>query len=981
MNRLFVVLISGHRKFGELLLPFIVTKVAGKPFYEIYEMVSKSLIDAADFPYTISHRKLFSRFSEITEQGIHIAFGKKKSIKEFVENIDEITLNYVRNYLDRRIGSIYDELFQSDIPIFLRDKVSKVIHDDSRVYIPKDPVQVVFNFIKEYDQLKYFLTVRIGNKNIQLSKSVCQIIAYEPCILLIDSFLCKIPNLNAKKLLPFFKKDFIQVPLNTQKVYFETFIKPAIENYEVNASGFEIREFSGSKSAVLHIETDLKYEPAFCLYFQYGDVSIESKDERNIIVLTEEYNDSFRFLKITRDIIWETSIIKTLFDYGVVRDNGNYFKLTELANPNYPFQSFIQWINQNSMILPQNGIDLIKKTSLKDYFTGTVDLQLDVKQDNDWFDVYAMVCFGDFKIPFVKLRKYILNDIREFTLPNGEIAVLPDAWFDKYKDLLAVGKDQDNNIRLEKHHFGIVTSIDEGVHSDEIEKLQQSLTLFDENEIELPDGIQATLRPYQKKGYFWMQQLYRNGFGGCLADDMGLGKTLQTIALLLYIKDAHLRKVELKPLAKNLNGQLSLFDAMENVDFKSFVTSLIVMPVSLIHNWERELKRFAPSLRVQKYTGTLKNRHAVDIENTDIVLASYGIVRNDVDYLSTFNFTYIILDESQYIKNAVSKSYQSVLKLKSKYRMVLTGTPIENSLTDLWTQMNFVNPNLLGSLNYFIEEYVHPIERRQNEQQQQRLQQLISPFILRRKKEDVVPELPPITEQVVFCEMTDEQSEIYENERSKVRNAIMESIDEGGMGKSSFLILKALNKLRLLSNHPALTDSEYTGDSGKYDEILRNIDSVIEGNHKLLIFSFYVKHLELISKYISSKAYKFVTLTGRMSALDRRKAIDEFQNSQEASIFLISLNAGGTGINLTAADYVFILDPWWNPAREEQAISRAHRIGQEKSVFVYRFITLNSIEEKIQLLQKKKSGLAETFINSNNPFRQLDKEDIYELLN
>jgi SNF2 family DNA or RNA helicase len=310
--------------------------------------------------------------------------------------------------------------------------------------------------------------------------------------------------------------------------------------------------------------------------------------------------------------------------------------------------------------------------------------------------------------------------------------------------------------------------------------------------------------------------------------------------------------------------------------------------------------------------------------------------------------------------------------------LVLTGTPIENSLTDLWSQMNFVNTGLLGNFNYFLEEFVKPIEKEHDIVKQEQLQILIKPFILRRKKEQVAKDLPPVNEQVIFCEMLDEQEKIYEQEKSKIRNEILLNIEKDGIAKASFLAIQGLTRLRQIANHPVLLDKEMKMDSGKFEIIKTNIETLISEKHNVLIFSSFVKHLSLLEDYFKAQNWNYSLLTGEMSKENRQKAIDSFQNNTENRLFLISIKAGGVGLNLTAADYVFILDPWWNPAVELQAINRAHRIGQDKNVFVYRFISLKTVEQKIRQLQEEKATLAEIFINSNNPFLNFDKEKLIE---
>ncbi|HSH20247.1 MAG TPA: DEAD/DEAH box helicase, partial [Draconibacterium sp.] len=631
---------------------------------------------------------------------------------------------------------------------------------------------------------------------------------------------------------------------------------------------------------------------------------------------------------------------------------------------------------KNKPQFDKNNIRITQEKFDKQYYTGSQNLELKTRETGDWFDIQAAVQFGEFSIPFIKLKRHILNDIREFVLPNGEIAILPEEWFARYKGLIPFAKISGDKLHFEKHHFLLLKNTLKDSLKSVAERLK-NMDVTESKELPVPASLKAKLRSYQTEGYYWMHQLYENEFGGCLADDMGLGKTLQTLALLLKLKRAKQGVIVKHPLASD--NQLDLFDQLkEPTDFQP--ASLIVLPTSLVHNWDNEIRKFTPSLKVFKYVG-IQRKKSVDLEKIipyyDIILTTYGTVRNDIKMLSRMEFFYAILDESQFIKNPTSKTYKAIVQLKAKHRLVLTGTPIENSLSDLWSQMNFLNPGLLGSQAFFQKAFIGPIEKLADSRQQEQLQLIIRPFILRRKKNEVAKDLPPLTEQVIYCEMTGKQEKMYEEEKSVIRNAIMESIDKEGVQKSTIIVLQGLTKLRQLANHPSLLDKDSLENSGKFEQIMAMLENLIAEKHKVLIFSSFVSHLELVKNYIKTKNWKFSLLTGQTTK--REKVIAEFQDDSENHIFLISLKAGGVGLNLTEAGYVFIIDPWWNPAAENQAVSRAHRIGQDKQVFVYRFITENSIEEKIQLLKERKTSLADKFINTNNPFKEITKEEVLEL--
>ena len=383
-------------------------------------------------------------------------------------------------------------------------------------------------------------------------------------------------------------------------------------------------------------------------------------------------------------------------------------------------------------------------------------------------------------------------------------------------------------------------------------------------------------------------------------------------------------------------------------------------------------------MRACTYIGNNRKKSTSYFSDYDIILSSYHTIRQDIELISSFPFHYIILDESQVIKNPASMLYKTVIRLKSEFKLVLTGTPVENSLTDLWTQLNFVNPGLLGDLSFFRREFAKPIEKLGDDDKEISLRKIIKPFILRRTKEMVASDLPPVTEQTVYCDMTEEQKKVYEEEKSSVRNIILKNISSTGSEKATIVILQGLMKLRQIANHPVMANDEYVSGSGKFETVLQDIESVISEGHKILVFSSFVKHLNLFAGELTKKRIRYAMLTG--ASTNREKIVSSFQNDNENMVFLISLKAGGVGLNLTAADYVFILDPWWNPASEMQALNRAHRIGQDKSVFVYRYITSNSIEEKISRLQEKKSKLADTFISSNNPLKDIDIDQILNII-
>ena len=452
--------------------------------------------------------------------------------------------------------------------------------------------------------------------------------------------------------------------------------------------------------------------------------------------------------------------------------------------------TIIETVNSNYSEIIDSGFVLTSRLDLK-YNVKPINIEISSQIVNDWFDLKATVKIGEWEIPFIRFRKNILEGIREYKLPDGLIAILPETWFTKYKNIFEFGKSTEDSLRIHKQHFSLLSDTFNDEGWQRFERLEKLLVPDQIPVLKYPTGLNCTMRQYQSDGLNWLNFLQTAGLGGCLADDMGLGKTIQTLALLQHNKENFIpnERFEGRP-------GLSLFSNTE-----SKLTSLIIVPASLIYNWENEIKRFVPEMKVYSYKGNQRKKTTSYFLNFDIILSSYHTIRQDIDLISSFSFHYIILDESQVIKNPASMLYKTVTRLRSEFKLVLTGTPVENSLTDLWTQLNFVNPGLLGDLAFFRREFAKPIEKMGDDEKEFKLRKIIQPFILRRTKEMVASDLPPVTEQTVFCDMTDEQFKVYNEEKSSVRNSILKNIASTGLEKSAIVVLQGLMKLRQLSNH------------------------------------------------------------------------------------------------------------------------------------------------------------------------------------
>ena len=519
-----------------------------------------------------------------------------------------------------------------------------------------------------------------------------------------------------------------------------------------------------------------------------------------------------------------------------------------------------------------------------------------------------------------------------------------------------VYRNDDNKFIVKTFRAGLLSELKnlnvELVLSDEFKEFWEQMSTFSpDTGLELPKSSIATFREYQLKGYGWLWFMYKYGLNGILADDMGLGKTLQALTVLQK--------------AKENDGPMP---------------TLVICPTTVVFNWECEIQKFAPELTCLKLSGTERRSLFKKISEYDVVITSYALIRRDIDKLKDINFRYIILDESQNIKNAMSQTAQAVKKLHAQHKLALSGTPIENKLEELWSVFDFLMPGFLLSAAEFNTRYVNPIMERQDKTVEKRLKLQIFPFILRRMKRDVAKDLPDKVENIAYCELTDEQKDFYLQVLDSTKEELFKSIEQNGLEKSRLSIFSALLRLRQICCHPRLYDKEnvkHVMSSGKFEKLKVLLEEIISEGHRILLFSQFVNMLDIIKGWLEREGIDYEYLTGKTK--DRQAAVERFNNSN-IPIFLISLKAGGTGLNLTGADYVIHYDPWWNPAVEDQATDRAYRIGQTKKVFVYRLITKNTVEEKIQKLKTVKRDLVDSVISvDRNIVKSLTMDDIRDI--
>ncbi|MEJ2108345.1 MAG: DEAD/DEAH box helicase, partial [Acidobacteriota bacterium] len=579
----------------------------------------------------------------------------------------------------------------------------------------------------------------------------------------------------------------------------------------------------------------------------------------------------------------------------------------------------------------------------------------------DWFELHGKVEYGETSVSIPRLLKAMKRKETKILLDDGSYGMLPEQWLDRYGMFLDLGTLKEDHVQFRHSQAGLLDVLLEEepeARCDEVFlQLRKSMQSFDGVEpADPPAGFHGSLRQYQRIGLGWMHFLQRFGFGGCLADDMGLGKTIQVLALL----------EERRCLRENRPSS------------ETIPPSLVVMPKSLVFNWLQEAERFTPGLRILDHTGGERIRSHEHFDDYDVVFTTYGTLRRDAPFFKNKIFDYIVLDEAQAIKNAATESSKAARILKGHHRLALSGTPIENHIGELWSLFEFLNPGMLGSVSAF--QSGRKTQTKPDDGHRALLARALRPFILRRTKKQVAPDLPDKVEQTLYCKLEPEQKALYDELREHYRNSLLQRLEADGINRSKMYVLEALLRLRQAAIHPGLVDRARMNEpSAKMDMLMPKLMEILDEGHKALVFSQFTSVLDILRKRLAAEDVDYEYLDGQTR--DRAAPVERFQNDPEAKLFLISLKAGGLGLNLTAAEYVFLLDPWWNPAVEAQAVDRTHRIGQTRSVFAYRLIAKDTVEEKVLALQETKREIADAIINHNNSLiRNLNAEDLELLL-
>ncbi len=684
---------------------------------------------------------------------------------------------------------------------------------------------------------------------------------------------------------------------------------------------------------------------------KYGQVEVPVYSRKQIFD-TDQNGNPFKIERNnTIEARFTSLIMQQHPDFEEQMDGYQYFYLhrDKFLDNNWFLEAFEIWRNEGITIL---GFNELKNNKLNPH---RAKINIQITSGLDWFNAKLKVGFGKKEATLKQLHRTIRNKSKFVQLDDGSLGILPEEWIEKIAAYFQAGEIDEELLKIPKISFTEISSLfEKEVLSKEV---QNEIATYSSRflkakkipEVSVPAELKAELRDYQHDGLNWLNFLDEFNFGGCLADDMGLGKTIQIIAFILSQREK-----------------------------RGHTTNLIIVPTSLLFNWQEELSRFAPSIKVLLHYGPDRTKATSHMHEYEVILTTYGMLLSDVRFLKNFHFNYIFLDESQTIKNPNSERYKAARLLQSRNRIVLTGTPVENSTFDLYSQLSFACPGLLGSKQYFKDIYAIPIDKFEYSKRALELQQKIKPFILRRTKKQVAKELPEKTETVIFCEMNAEQRRIYDAYEKELREFIAAN-DDDELNKNSMHVLTGLTRLRQICNSPVLIKEGYSGEHAVKIEILMEQILGKSNDHKILVFSQFVGMLDLIKAELERHAIRFEYLTGQTK--DRGEKVTHFQENKEVRVFLISLKAGGVGLNLTQADYIYLVDPWWNPAIENQAIDRSYRIGQTKNVIAVRMICSNTVEEKILTLQKKKKQLAQDLLKTDGAKLQgLSKHDLIDLL-
>lgn len=860
------------------------------------------------------------------------------------EDLPDETKSIITEYVHPRLKKIFqsgaDNNFVYRLPLGKTFKTASL----EKISLNDELISPVFNVSRRNGHFELECMAMIDGELIPVSENEC-----ESNMLLIynqSAYLWKEAE-DVLQVDKFMKQGAMKIDKQGWSAVLQKTILPLAKQYRVEFDKSLMKEVRAVQPDVrlnlLEKGDYLVFQPVY----SYNGIEVKGAGDESIII-----PDGDKILQVHRDKDAEEAFrnrLQSLHSNFMPQQDGSLaLKGADVLRNNW-FFLFMDAMKETKV--PVFGFDALKNFRFN---TARPKTHIHMSSGVDWFDARVEIDFGEQRVGIADIKRALAAKQSFVQLGDGSLGILPDEWLKKYALLFKVGEGKHEKLRLSKYHLSVIDELYENRNEAELsfaldEKFDRLREFKKIPKTSPPETLQAVLRPYQVAGFQWLNYLHEVGWGGILADDMGLGKTVQALSMLQHYKTRN-------------NG---LF-------------ALVVCPTTLIHNWRNEVQKFTPEIIAHIHHGNTRSRDVEELRKNNIIITTYGTLRSDINLFLRFHFDFVVLDESQAIKNPSSKVTRAASLLQASNRLCMSGTPLQNNTFDLYAQMNFLNPGLLGSVEYFRNEFATPIDKFGEQEQKEHLRKLLYPFILRRTKEQVARDLPEKTETILFCEMESEQRKIYNAYRNSYREKIMGAIEEQGIDKSQLTILQGLMKLRQICDSPAILNEEekFPNHSIKLDELAREISENI-GQHKALVFSQFLGMLGLIREKLTEMGIRYAYFDGSTSSADREKAIQSFQEDESVRVFLISLKAGGVGLNLTAADYVYIVDPWWNPAVEQQAIDRTHRIGQTKNIFAYRMICLDTIEDKILRLQEKKRTLAKELIADESGFvKALTRADV-----
>jgi non-specific serine/threonine protein kinase len=871
-----------------------------------------------------------------------------------LENSSSYSYYYQDSNVPKSIPGVLEILREVSFPLYLGEPAYSGDVSLLKPYplvISRDQASILLDIENNFDGgLRLQFHLFLGDKLWKVAKKPA-IISQNPLwILMGDQLIPAQEGMDVDQIENLSKASRLVIPGSEKDYFLENYLPGLASQFTITGKGIKTNEVFEKPQPRLYLEDN---QGTLEVWLKYGYGDFEVAYESRIPDTSSAYDpDTSTFTRIFRDAQAEKAAFTSVSKFGLKRVTGN---------PGlFHLRSRVELLDFLVRYIPRaisGGFEIYGEENIKNVRINRSQpvISFRISSGIDWFDLNGVVHYGDVEVSLKEIRRALKRRENFIKLADGTIGEIPGEWIERYKHLFGLGEETGEGLRFSNGHVTLLDQLlgESGplLVDDEFKKRRQRLISFSGIPSQsLPEKLTGELLPYQKAGLDWLHFLHEYGFGGCLADDMGLGKTVQVLAFLQSLKE-------------NEGPEAA---------------SLVVVPRSLLVNWQREAAKFTPDLRLLEYHGQLREKDHALFNQYDLVLTTYGIVIKDIELLRSYRFHYTILDESQAIKNPLSQSAKACRLLQAEHRLVMTGTPVENSTFELWSQFAFLNPGLLGSLDYFKTEIGGPIERERDEGTAKLLRKMVFPFILRRTKEQVAPELPPRTERIIFGEMEPSQRRLYTRTRDTYRKSLLGLIENQGFNDARMKILEGLLRLRQICIHPRLVDKTYRGDSAKFELLLDSIENLVAEKHKALVFSQFVETLKLLQAELDRRGIRYTYLDGRTN--DRQAQVDVFQNDPDFPLFLISLKAGGFGLNLTAADYVIHLDPWWNPAVEMQASDRAHRIGQDKPVFIYKYILRDSVEEKILQLQERKRDLVDQLITTETSFfKTITRDDVKTL--